>query len=840
MLVRFFSHGKVKKGELTRTSGGGAVRSYLLFDKNDKRKPREGARLIYGNDVDTTEVINGIKNSKIYTSGVLSFTPEESITDEQKIEIIESFESTLFPNMTPGEYSGYWVEHQDKDRQELHFVYADIHLPTGKALPVYYHGIDLTLVDSWKDLINLDYNLADPNDPNRKRVYRLKGHEYAQQKHQETDASANLDSKKKSKIFIEEEIALHLIEAIASDERIQTHADVVALIGSMFEITRVAKDGKSISIKNPDGGRNIKLKGMIYEREFTRESLANIGRDQTKKTADRNELARTYQRERDKRQRRLEKRFAKYCAENRQFSPTIDSELTHDESPNDPRSSESNQSINPADEHAISANHRNAQADIGATDDHQDQRDQRFESVERAGEPGNQSSESTSQPDMSTGTGRIRADAQDLTAEESHADAPESGGLSAVLPRSVPQSDNDQGQVLSGEHGTDWTDAVDGGGERGSAVLSQASDQSAASATSTNQAANHGATAAARTNQPTDSANADRIKSFEYDRDTAQRPEPSWNFDYSKEPIDPRVWEEPEGQVGTRGNANIAGVKINETAYHTYRAHHQAFKDTIERFAQPNRYSLDADQDRTATTAQSSHFTISDDAITAAIEQTIEVSRSAATISFEAVGHVARPAEQSTRASEIGLLEFAGGDSISLETLADYIEYRRQRDHKLSEQFAAIGDQFINLNDGFGNLNEKQRNRHKRIEEQRDKLNDNQRNLSATSDKLGTATANLNKLFDTIRQVFKAVKQAFTSTFDQLKHQAISYADEGILYHMKPDGSPDRQATKQEAKAYLDSHPYDLENYDSLYMMVQRWKKEKEKKPKNEISGPGF
>ena len=75
-------------------------------------------------------MINGIKNSKIYTSGVLSFAPEESITDAQKVEIIESFERNLFPGLMKGEYSGYWVEHQDKDRQELHFVFAEIQLPT--------------------------------------------------------------------------------------------------------------------------------------------------------------------------------------------------------------------------------------------------------------------------------------------------------------------------------------------------------------------------------------------------------------------------------------------------------------------------------------------------------------------------------------------------------------------------------------------------------------------------------------------------------------------------------------------------------------------------------------
>ena len=239
MLVRFFSHGKVKKGELTRTGGGGAVLHYLLFDKNDKTKLRDGARLIYGNDVDTTEVINGIKNSKIYTSGVLSFAPEEVITESQKIEIIESFEQNLFPGMTAGEYLGYWVEHKDKDRQELHFVFADIHLPTSKALPVFYHGKDLKLVDSWKDLVNIDYGLEDPNDPKRQRAYRLKGYEYAQKKEEEKQpavaVSDNPISTKKSKVIIEEEIALHLIEVIANDETIQTHDDVVRLIGVSTE-----------------------------------------------------------------------------------------------------------------------------------------------------------------------------------------------------------------------------------------------------------------------------------------------------------------------------------------------------------------------------------------------------------------------------------------------------------------------------------------------------------------------------------------------------------------------------------------------------------------------------
>ena len=401
MLVRFFEHGKVKKGELTRTGGGGAVRNYLLFDKNDKTKPRVGARLIYGNDSDTTEVINGIKNSKIYTSGVLSFAPEESITEAQKIEIIESFEQNLFPGLMRGEYSGYWVEHQDKDRQELHFVFADIHLPSGKGLPVYYIGKDFDLVDSWKDLINIDYGLEDPNDPKRKRAYRLKGYEYAQKKQQEKDKLAG-KAIKDEKVFDEEKIGEWLIEEIADDESIQTQADVIRVIAEAFEITRVAKDGKSISIKNPVGGRNIKLKGMMYEREFTRQRFESLGKTQTRERKNRSELQASNQRERDKRKLRLGQRFAKRRGSDRQLDKRLPSELTEFKQRTDQTSPEPDQLIDSAIERAESKRSAAIASDIKSDRDHQNDSDQRSASTWSNGEPRERKKRSASSE--STGT----------------------------------------------------------------------------------------------------------------------------------------------------------------------------------------------------------------------------------------------------------------------------------------------------------------------------------------------------------------------------------------------------------------------------------------------------
>ena len=401
MLVRFFDHGKVKKGELTRTGGGGAVRNYLLFDKDNRSKPRDGARLIYGNDIDTTEVINGIKNSKIYTSGVLSFAPEESITDAQKIEIIESFEQNLFPGLMRGEYSGYWVEHQDKDRQELHFVFADIHLPSGKALPVYYIGKDFDLVDSWKDLINIDYGLEDPNDPKRQRAYRLKGYEYALKKQQEKDKLAG-KAIKDEKVFDEEKIGEWLIEEIADDESIQTQADVIRVIAEAFEITRVAKDGKSISIKNPVGGRNIKLKGMMYEREFTRQRFESLGKTQTRERKNRSELQAVNQRERDKRQLRLAQRFAKRRGSDRQLDKRLRSELTEFKQRTDQTSPEPDQLIDSAIERAESKRSAAIASDIKSDRDHQNDSDKRSASTWSNGEPRERKKRSASSE--STGT----------------------------------------------------------------------------------------------------------------------------------------------------------------------------------------------------------------------------------------------------------------------------------------------------------------------------------------------------------------------------------------------------------------------------------------------------
>lgn len=818
MLVRFFDHGKVRKGELSRTGGGGAVRNYLLFDKNDKTKLRDGARLIYGNDVDTTEIINGIKNSKIYTSGVLSFAPEESITDEQKIDIIESFEQNLFPGLMQGEYSGYWVEHKDKDRQELHFVFADIHLPSGKALPVFYHGKDLKLVDSWKDLINIDYGLEDPNDPKRQRAYRLKSYEYALKKQQAIDAQANLDAQNNQKVFIEEAIALHLVEAIANDETIQSHDDVVRLIGDMFEITRIAKDGKSISIKHPDGGRNIKLKGMIYERDFKRQDLETLGREQTKKPANRSELQAINQREREKRQLRLEQRFAKYRQSDRQLEQELGQKFAGFEPTTASRSPEPAQSIDGQAERADPNRQQHGDFGIRAGGEQSNQREQQFGELD---------------PDRGGGKPHSRHSEQNHFANHSPSnDDPQSAGHHGYQKGSNRASATPDVSKQTGD-ASDTVYPVRDFSRCRFVWVQLLSGQSAVSNPAT----------LGYTTSPYQS-NPLRGSGTIYGESLHQSGQSGWGADYAKESTNSVLGQQPAGGedvIGHRTAPNQTehtSEKRQPTTVASYesanphRTHHQAFTDVVERFASENRPTLNPNQERATRPAQSSDFTVSDHAVTAAIDQVIDPSRPAATGQdratqsanqrvLERISQATDRRDSNTQIRQGRISTLTTKNTGSLDQIGQHTTRRRQRNTTILKQFNEFGEQFTAFDSA-------EQQRTARLRKYRRRINNVKDELANEGCRIDQATTGLGQIAIAVSAVVKAVIELFKQLFNGVKQQIVGYAKEGLLHHANADGSMGRQATTQEAEVFVGSHPYDLSGYAQLRLTAKKLEKDKE------------
>lgn len=234
MIVEFFNRG---------TGGGSGSVDYLL----GKDRDRASAKLLRGNDQETIDLIDGLDFAKRYTSGCLSFE-EEDLKEDLKRQLMDEFEEALFPGMDKNQYSCMWVEHRDKGRLELNFVIPNVELTTGKRLQPYYVGADFHRIDAWKQIKNIEHDFADPDDPERAR--------------------ATKEVKDLPRVAKEaQEIINKTLESEVLRGKLKNRAEVIERLEAVgFEVVRQTK--QSISIKNPNGGRNIRLKGAIYEQDF--------------------------------------------------------------------------------------------------------------------------------------------------------------------------------------------------------------------------------------------------------------------------------------------------------------------------------------------------------------------------------------------------------------------------------------------------------------------------------------------------------------------------------------------------------------------------------------------
>lgn len=235
MIVRIHSHG---------AGLGSGPTGYLMGSKDHAGKLREVApEVLQGDPSQTRELIDSLNFKRKYTSGVLSFS-EPNIKPELKQKIMDSWEYALFPGMDKNQYSILWVEHRDKGRLELNFVIPNVELQTGKRLQPYFDKADRNRIDAWQTMVNAAYDFTDPHEPER--------------------AAALSPSKKlpKERQEAAEAITNGLL-ALGVENRAQV---ITALSDAGFEVVRQNKN--SISIKDPDGGKNLRLKGALYAENY--------------------------------------------------------------------------------------------------------------------------------------------------------------------------------------------------------------------------------------------------------------------------------------------------------------------------------------------------------------------------------------------------------------------------------------------------------------------------------------------------------------------------------------------------------------------------------------------
>ena len=242
MIVKFFTHG---------TGGSKGVFDYLLKDKEQPDGKRLDAEVLRGDIDNQALLIDSLDFKQKYTSGCLSFTESaDQVTQAQKEQLMDSFEETIRAGLDVDSVSVSWIEHRDKGRLELNFVFANVDLVHGRAFQPYVHNVDKRRVNAWKDMQNIEHGFSDPNDPTNKRLMGQRD-------------NLPRDIKDARQAITDG------LQALVKEGAITSRADVVqSLTDSGFEIAR--QTDKAISIKNPDpkAKRNIRLTGGLYERDF--------------------------------------------------------------------------------------------------------------------------------------------------------------------------------------------------------------------------------------------------------------------------------------------------------------------------------------------------------------------------------------------------------------------------------------------------------------------------------------------------------------------------------------------------------------------------------------------
>lgn len=234
-----------------KKTGNGSARAtvdYML----GKDRQRAGAKALNGLEKTerTAKLADSLRHKHKYAVGVLSFEEAPgAISIDQKIEIIESFERTIFAGLEPDQYDISWIEHTDKRRLELNFIIPKVELRSGRAMNPYLHGKDTPLIDSWKNIINAEYGLSDPNDP-------AKRHSTTHRQRLPKDKRELVDA-------INESITLAITAGT-----IQNRADIIDHLAALgLEVTKTTK--QSLSVHHADmGKRPLRLTGAYYEQNF--------------------------------------------------------------------------------------------------------------------------------------------------------------------------------------------------------------------------------------------------------------------------------------------------------------------------------------------------------------------------------------------------------------------------------------------------------------------------------------------------------------------------------------------------------------------------------------------
>lgn len=252
MHLKFLRHG--------RGSARGAA-AYLLAERSHNGELREAVTVLRGDPEQVAAVADSLEFKLRYRSAVIAWAPEDRPTPAQIEQTLDEFEATAWAGVGQDRYAWTAVQHDEPGGGvHVHILTARVDLTTGKSLNIAPPGWEQTF-DHLRDALNWENGWARPDDPARARLLQP-GHEA---------------HRPAGKV----EINAYVAARIEAGE-IHNRADIVAALHEVgLETPRRGKN--YITALDPDTGQKWRLKGHIYERDWSVERTleAASGAEQT-------------------------------------------------------------------------------------------------------------------------------------------------------------------------------------------------------------------------------------------------------------------------------------------------------------------------------------------------------------------------------------------------------------------------------------------------------------------------------------------------------------------------------------------------------------------------------
>jgi len=245
--MKVFAHGR----------GNGAKAIDYVIDPRRKGREESPPEVLRGDPEAVQRVIGSTDRVWKFTSGVLSWAPQDKVSPQLEKEVMDDFEKVAFAGLEPDQYSILWVRHSHAGHHEMHFIIPRTELRSDKAMnpcPPNWHK----QYDVWRDLWNERMEWAKPDELKRSRLLQ---------------PGKDIHSPKGKQLHNFRKTVTDFLAQGIADGLHKDRADLVnALEGEGLSVVRQGK--KYITLELPEDKTRVRLKGGIYESSWRAERQA--------------------------------------------------------------------------------------------------------------------------------------------------------------------------------------------------------------------------------------------------------------------------------------------------------------------------------------------------------------------------------------------------------------------------------------------------------------------------------------------------------------------------------------------------------------------------------------